>query len=144
MRLKKVISGGQTGADVTGLVCAKALGLETGGTCPKNCWTEDGPNRELVTDYGLVESDSTAYPPRTWANVRNSDVTVWFGRKSSAGYRCTARACLELFKPLVCNPTADRMVTLAAKYETINVAGNRASTNPHVETLVVQAFEAIA
>lgn len=143
MKLRKVISGGQTGADETGLICARALGLETGGTCPKGCWTETGPNPELVLDYGLVESASWEYPPRTRANVRDSDATLWFGRKSSAGYRCTAKACQELRKRIFCNPDAAQMQALVQTYEVLNVAGNRASTNSHVEALVIRAFEAI-
>ncbi|MFZ8324119.1 YpsA SLOG family protein, partial [Staphylococcus aureus] len=42
MKLKKVISGGQTGADQAGLRAGKAAGLETGGMVPKGCLTDDG------------------------------------------------------------------------------------------------------
>ena len=30
------------------------------------------------------------YQPRTWANVRDSDYTIWFGHTTSAGVRATA------------------------------------------------------
>jgi hypothetical protein len=143
VKLRKVISGGQTGADHTALLCAQALGLETGGTCPKGCWTEDGPNRSLVTAFGLVESDSADYPPRTRANVRDSDATVWFGRTSSAGYRCTAKACKAYGKQIVRNPDDDGFRALADAVETLNVAGNRESTNPSVVLRVIAAFQAL-
>ena len=35
MKLRKIISGGQTGVDRAGLEAGKKLNLETGGTAPK-------------------------------------------------------------------------------------------------------------
>ena len=62
--LTKIISGGQTGVDAAALRAAKAVGIPTGGTAPKGWLTEDGPAPWLA-EYGLVESDSPFYPPRT-------------------------------------------------------------------------------
>jgi hypothetical protein len=45
MKTKKVISGGQTGADLTGLEEAHKRGIPTGGTVPKGCRTESGSNK---------------------------------------------------------------------------------------------------
>lgn len=43
MTLRKIISGGQTGADQGGLRAGRLLHLETGGTAPHNWMTEQGP-----------------------------------------------------------------------------------------------------
>lgn len=71
--IKKVISGGQTGADQAGLMAAHKIGLETGGTAPSNFYTENGPN-PLLELLGLkAEGD---YRQRTIKNVKDSDGTV--------------------------------------------------------------------
>lgn len=71
--LKKVISGGQTGADQAGLIAAHLSGLQTGGTAPSNWYTESGPN-PLLQVLGLTAEGS--YRSRTEQNVKNSDGTV--------------------------------------------------------------------
>jgi len=133
VKLRKIISGGQTGADVTGLLCARALGLETGGTAPKGYGTEGGPNLELEV-FGLVES-------ATRDNVKNSDHTLWFGNTGSPGYWCTYKAAEFYNKTFTSNPTKERMLQIAETFEVINVAGNRASKNPDVVGLVREAFD---
>lgn len=143
-KLRKIISGGQTGADFTALVEAKRIGLATGGTCPKGCRTDEGVNKDLVEIYGLVESNSSDYPPRTIANVRNAQVTLWFGRIDSPGAYCTRRACKDWHKQFMPNPSEDVLRKVANLYEVINVAGNRRRTNPGVVTLVEAAFKVIA
>jgi hypothetical protein len=51
--LRKIISGGQTGADIAGLDAAVLLHIPTGGTVMKGFKTESGPNFELGYKYGL-------------------------------------------------------------------------------------------
>lgn len=143
MKLKKVISGGQTGADRTGLECAKELGLQTGGTAPLGYRTETGKDLSLK-DFGLTESADISYVPRTRANAKNSDVTLWFGNTNSPGYYCTKKACKDWGKELVENPDAQMMVLVSEKYTTVNVAGNRKSTNPNVVERVQNAFRALS
>ena len=53
-RLRKIESGGQTGADQAGLRAARAERLETGGWAPKGWETEEGPAPWLA-DSGLIE-----------------------------------------------------------------------------------------
>lgn len=137
MRLRKVISGGQSGGDRTGLECARELKLETGGTAPYRYRTEYGEDWSLK-DLGLVQSTSSSYPPRTRANVRDSDVTLWFGTTGSPGFKCTARAASDFNKPIIINPT--NLQQIAEDFEVINVAGNRSSTNPSVIKQVKDAF----
>lgn len=140
MKLRKVISGGQTGADRTGLECAKEMGLETGGTAP-NDWRIDGGKDPSLKDFGLVESKFSDYPPRTRQNVSDADVTVWFGKTTSPGYFCTRNAAKLLNKPFYTNPAPLVVRYLANEYEIWNVAGNRERMNPGVCELVRDAFK---
>lgn len=135
--LKKVISGGQTGADRTGLEVAKySLGLKTGGHVPKGCRTDEGPDPSLVSEFGCEEDASSDYPPRTYKNAANSDMTVWFGGPSS-GFNCTQKACIAAHKILLVNPSGEKLRQECAKYQVqvLNVAGNRRSKNPSVVKL---------
>ena len=143
MRLVKVCSGAQTGADRQGLIEAKFRGIATGGWIPKGCKTEKGSEPELLAEFNLTEHPSPDYKPRTWANVRDSDVTVWFGNTNSPEFYCTRNGCETHHKTCVINPDAEAMLELAMKYETINIAGNRASKNPLVTEKVKMAFELV-
>lgn len=140
MKLRMVISGGQTGADRTGLECAKTLGLETGGFAPRGYKTEIG-NDPTLKGFGLLETAASDYPPRTRMNVQNSDVTLWFGRVGSPGFWCTKGACEIYSKPFVIVTPETDIQDLANRYEIWNVAGNRVSKNPHVVKQVQDAFE---
>lgn len=143
--LKKINSGGQTGADQGGLEGARLCGIPTGGTAPKGYRTETGPNLKLKTVYGLHEDSSSAYPPRTKKNVRDSDGTLWMGNVGSPGYWCTRSAVtnLELW---IENPTPEALRNWIGLYEIeiLNVAGNRESKNPGIfertKHLIVEAF----
>lgn len=141
-KLRKVISGGQTGADRTGLECAKALGLETGGHAPKFWRTDEGPDPSL-RDLGLVETLSYNYAARTALNVRNADITLWFGKTGSPGFWCTLKACGAHGKELIVNPNAETLRMVCEKHEVINIAGNRKRINPEVVGLVQEAFREI-
>jgi hypothetical protein len=93
MPLRKVISGGQTGADQAGLVAAKRFGLETGGQIPKGFRTLTGPRPDLGPMFGITEHASDDYAPRTYCNVHDSDGTVRLaGNFSSRGEVCTKKA----------------------------------------------------
>ena len=52
-KVARIISGGQTGADIAGLRVAKDLDIPTGGTLPIGHFTEDGANYGLQGRYGL-------------------------------------------------------------------------------------------
>jgi hypothetical protein len=137
--LTKIISGGQYGADLAGLQAAKELGIPTGGTAPKHyrvCLPDgaDSTNPELK-DYGLVESHSYEYRPRTIKNVVDSDGTVWFGYDKSPGGYLTISTCRKHSKPCLINPSAiDLFYWVKTKHiTTLNVAGNRVSDlNPDI------------
>ena len=46
-----------------------------------------------LDDFGLVECDEPGYPPRTKANVRDSDATLWIGDQTSPGGKVTLGEC---------------------------------------------------
>jgi hypothetical protein len=73
MRLRKIVSGGQTGVDRAALDAALAHGVAVGGWCPQGRRAEDGTIPER---YPLEETPSTAYEQRTAWNVRDSDGTL--------------------------------------------------------------------
>ena len=99
--LKKIISGGQTGADQGGLEAAVALDLESGGTAPWNYMTENGPQMVMLQTYGLVAGkyDSRTYPKRTEQNVKDADATVIFGDVNERGSGLTDRLCFKHKRP---------------------------------------------
>lgn len=141
--LRKIISGGQTGADQGGLEAARDLDLETGGKVPLGFKTENGPMPELGPRYGLEELASHEYPPRTRYNVVDSDATVIFGRTSETGSRMTRRMCKESHKPCLTieefdDDSLNLLRTFVALYnvETLNVAGNRESKFPGLQRKV--------
>ncbi|KKN78687.1 hypothetical protein LCGC14_0347540 [marine sediment metagenome] len=132
----KIISGGQTGADMAGLEAAAALELETGGTAPYNWMTEDGYKKPLLVSYGLVAGpyDPRTYPIRTKLNVQDSDGTLLTGNSSSPGSRLTRRYCIQEGKPWTENPTPENLrawLRINAVH-ILNVAGNRESRNPGI------------
>ena len=96
----KIISGGQTGADLAGLWVAKKLGFRTGGVAP-NCFiTEVGSKPTLKALFGLTDHGS--YKTRTIKNVRDADLTIIFAKNvSSPGTVLTVNSCLKYVKPYV-------------------------------------------
>lgn len=141
--IRKIISGGQTGADQGGLEAAEALGLETGGKMPRGFRTEKGPNPALAKKFGLAELASDEYPPRTRYNVFDSDGTVLFGNVNEPGTRMTRQLCKKSDKPYLVIETFDdysyRLFgTFLDMYEieVLNVAGNRESKYPGLQAQV--------
>jgi hypothetical protein len=133
MRLRRIISGGQTGVDRGGLEAAMELGLEHGGMCPAGRRAEDGP---IPPQYVLEEHWSSAYPPRTRKNVFDADATLilTLGKHVTAGTRLTANLAKESGKPWLAvnmeSPQAvDNLLTWLEEVdpEVLNVAGARES-----------------
>ncbi len=141
--IRKVISGGQTGVDIAALRAARTLGIATGGTAPRGFLTELGPNPELA-GFGLVELPTPDYPARTAANVRDADATLIIAGNWDRGSRLTLDLCRTHKKPVcevergdLANEDAfDRVASWLAStpHEVLNIAGNRESTSPGIET----------
>ncbi len=91
--IKKIISGGQTGADRAALDFALKFNISHGGWIPKGRKAEGGP---LPDKYQLLEMPTTSYPARTEKNVQDSDGTVIFSRgKPSGGTDYTRQMVLK-------------------------------------------------
>lgn len=151
--IAKIISGGQTGADQAGWRAAKRCGLPTGGYMPIEFRTEAGNMPKFEELYGATELTTSSYQLRTQVNVRESDLTLWFGRLDSRGFTSTSAACKFLFRPMVSfpataiNPAKRKAYFLLALKKVrelseqeqreivINVAGNRESGSPSNESL---------
>jgi hypothetical protein len=131
--LRKIISGGQVGADRGAIDAARRLGFPTGGWVPKGWRTYAGASPELE-EFGLKEHHSEDYAPRTRLNVVESDGTLIIAiNPSSPGCTLTENLCRRFEKPfyhLKPSFTMDehaKMVEWVIHWniEVLNVAGNR-------------------
>lgn len=101
--VKRIISGGQTGADRGGLLAAADLGIERGGVAPKGWQAEDGviPDEFRV---GMEEYAIPGYRARTLANVTRGDGTLILSLgdlPQDSGSMLTARNARKMSKPLL-------------------------------------------
>jgi hypothetical protein len=144
MRLERVISGGQTGADRAALAAARAAGLATGGWMPRGFRAHDGPRPDFATLYGVIEHTSPHYPPRTALNVKHSDATLRFATNwDSPGEVLTLTMCARYGRPhldvtpgAAAAPAAVAEWLVRADVRVLNVAGNAERTSPGIEAFV--------
>jgi hypothetical protein len=135
----KLISGAQTGADISIVGVGKRLNLPIGGTVPKGWMTEAGPNPAL-RKLGFTESDSPGYVSRTLQNVEDADATLVFATDpASDGTRLTLQHANARGKPNLLVDPFDPSATEVVKdwLKTVNpvvlnVAGNRESKSPGI------------
>jgi len=139
--IKKIISGGQTGADRGGLLAARELGVATGGFLPRGCRCEDGAHPEFLAELGMEEHSSTSYVARTIANIKSSDGTLVVAASlQSPGSKLTVNTCTDLGKPcwiatFHTPPVPKLIADWIRKNEitVLNVAGNRESKRPGIQ-----------
>lgn len=148
----KIVSGGQTGADIAGLMAARRFGIETGGWMPPNFLTEYGSKPQWAKEFGLqailpVGSVHAAYVARTNKNAQESDGTIIFSSDwQSKGTVCTIKAAERYKKPCLkvdfehpqFMPTAAEVVDWIVQngIQVLNVAGNRESKSPGITSRV--------
>ncbi len=138
--IHKIISGGQTGVDRAALDAAIELGITCGGWCPKGRASEQGP---IPDHYPLTETPTADPAQRTERNVRDADATLIIARgKLIGGATLTRRLATSLPKPcLVIDPAVTTSAATVRAWlnehavRTLNVAGPRASTDPHIYEL---------
>ncbi len=95
--VRKIISGGQTGADRAALDFAIEWNISHGGWVPKGRKAEDGI---LPEKYRLEEMNSTDYARRTEQNVIDSDATLIFSHgKLTGGSLLTQKLALKHGRP---------------------------------------------
>ncbi len=149
---EKIISGGQTGVDISGLDAALDLGISIGGTAAANYTQSSAKNKkfrneELKTKYNLKEGKYTqrtgiygpyqdVYYQRTIDNAQEADGTIWFGNENSPGGKLTLGKVAQKNKPSpLINPSSKTEVWKWMKdnnIKIINIAGNREHTNPGI------------
>jgi putative molybdenum carrier protein len=138
--LRRLISGGQTGADRAALDAAIALGIPHGGWAPRGRWAEDGP---LARRYHLQETKSALVAVRTEWNVRDADATVIFSHgKLTGGSALTRRLARKHRKPVLHVNLAKQSAARALERlhawlgevqpRVLNIAGPRASKDPRL------------
>jgi hypothetical protein len=146
MKIAKMVSGGQTGADRGGLNAAIWCELPYGGWMPKGRKAEDGV---IPHKYeGLKETSSADYLARTEANVVDSDATLVFcfglptgGSKKTVDYaEKHGKPCLAVDLGEDKGETLERICAyisgIADKSGVLNVAGSRESKIPGIERAV--------
>jgi hypothetical protein len=131
-RVRKIVSGGQTGVDRAALDFAIKRGIPHGGYCPKGRRSESG---RIASKYRLTECASPDYAMRTELNVAHSDGTLILTRgRPEGGTQRTVYLCREYGKPAFVIDL-DRKLKSADfagwlrdhSIETLNVAGPRES-----------------
>ncbi|MEW6439886.1 MAG: putative molybdenum carrier protein [bacterium] len=135
VRIDRIVSGGQTGADRAALDAAIELDVPHGGWVPRGRRTEDG---SLPARYRLKETESPSYPQRTERNVLDSDGTLIFSHgRLGSGSALTGRLAGRHGKPWLHLDLDDMTAAQAAQaairwiracgVRVLNVAGPRAS-----------------
>ena len=153
MKIFKIISGGQTGADKGGLIAAKKANIKTGGIAPKGFMTEAGKDPSLKSEYGLRENYSDDLKERTLSNLRGAHCTIVFATKpGSRGTKFTIDSLKrEKRMHLVLNPfendatekIRDFLDLVYERYKNpliVNIAGNRESRSKGIEEKVIEVM----
>ncbi|GAG68598.1 unnamed protein product, partial [marine sediment metagenome] len=153
MPIIRIVSGGQTGADIGALDAAIHCRIEHGGWIPKGRKQENG--KTIPDKYQLREIDSPDYLKRTEANVVDSDATLILtygpltgGSKATMEFaKKHGKPCLHIaldeysrkdvvnfvkrwFEGDICKPIPPDNCIL-------NVAGNRESKAPGIRQAVM-------
>jgi len=149
--LKKIISGGQTGADQAALDVAIKLGIPHGGWIPRGRKTETGV---LDHKYNLKEMETFDYNKRTEQNVIDSDGTLIISHgRLSGGSDYTREMTLLHHRPWLHIDLNKRSAFQSAEkikswlteneIEVLNVAGPRASKDPAIYQATVDIIETV-
>jgi hypothetical protein len=141
----RVISGGQSGADIAALDWAISRRVDHGGWCPKGRRSEEGP---IATHYMLSETPLSNYLQRTEWNVRDSDATVIFTMTDAldGGSKRTAQFADRLHRPRLhfrpgVHPKFLAQFLVRHKVTTLNVAGKRESSAPGIYRFVFDTLD---
>jgi len=149
--IKKIISGGQTGADQAAIDIAIKLGIPYGGWLPKGRKTEKGP---LPDKYLLQELPDSSYSKRTEKNLIDSDGTLIISHGKLTGgselTRITAkkndRPCLHIdLNKTIAFKAAEEIKSWIEtnKIEVLNIAGPRESNDPKIYKVVGDILETV-
>ena len=151
MRVKKIISGAQTGADRAALDFAIAYEIPYGGWVPAGRKAEDGI---LSDQYAVWEMADGGYQERTEKNVMDSDGTLIFSHgELNGGSRLTRDYAEKHQKPFLHIDFSHTLAFDAAidindwiaehDIQILNVAGPRASKDPEIYQSVFKILETV-
>lgn len=149
--VRRIISGGQTGADQAGLDVALAFGIAHGGWVPKGRKTEIGP---LSPKYSMWEMDSEDYAERTKKNVLASDGTLIVSHGELTGGSLLTLNLANRHKRHVIHLNLGKISIEKAikdlagwleleKIRVLNVAGPRASSDPDIYGVVKELLKGV-
>ena len=151
IKLERIVSGGQTGADQAALDVAIELAIPHGGWVPKGRRTERGP---LPEKYRMKEMPTDSYPKRTEQNVIDSDGTLIIshgGLKEGSDY--TRMMAAKHGKPWIHIDADKHSVEVAVQMirtwisgndiEVLNVAGPPASKDTQIYTETKRILKAV-
>ena len=155
--VRRLVSGGQTGADRAALDVAIRLGIPYGGWCPRGGRAEDLPDPPgLLSAYPeLVETPTTDPSVRTEWNVRDSDATLLLTERPdslSGGTALTRGLAVRLERPFLVTSTAEvetvrswlhELREQAARPVVLNVAGPRESKEPGLYAAASRLLEQV-
>jgi hypothetical protein len=135
--IRRIVSGGQTGADRGALDTAIKLGIPHGGWCPRGRRAEDGV---IPAQYQLSETPTRDYHVRTEQNVVESEGTLVFYRAVlQGGTELTRRMAVKHGRPHYLvnlaqpwEPEGVREWIRVEQLAVLNVAGPRESTAPGI------------
>jgi len=151
MMLKKIISGGQIGAEQAALDVAIRYNFPHGGWIQKGRKTEDGI---LPYEYKLKELKSGAYPNYTERNVINSDGTLIISHGKLKGGSSLPRRLAKKYNRQFLHISLDETPAFIAAskinnwiieydIEILNVTGSRASKDPKIYEVVKYIIEGV-
>ena len=150
--LQRIVSGGQTGADIAALELALEKKFPHGGWCPKGRRSLAGP---IPDQFQLKETPSEHYLQRTEWNARDSDGTVILslGATLNGGSLKTMDFVHDHQKPglhlshakLSTEEASSALLSFIDEHdiETLNVAGPRESKEPGIHDWVREVLEGV-
>jgi hypothetical protein len=148
--IRRIITGGQTGADRAALDFAIENGLEIGGYVPYGRVAEDGRISERYQN--LIETKAEDPKIRTELNVLTSDATIIFSHGELTGGSLLTKQFARLHKkPFLhvdlSNGSVGDNIEKAKKflgsmeYVIANIAGPRSSEDPQIYSAVKNFLE---
>lgn len=149
IKIKKIISGGQSGADRAALDFAIENNIPYGGWIPKGRKTEDG---KLPDKYHLQEMKTASSSKRTEQNIIDSDGTVIISHgKLTGGSLLTQTLAVKHNKPCLHLDVDNKKILVAieslnawikkSKIKILNVAGPRASKDHNIYKVTKDILE---
>ncbi|HEX8249620.1 MAG TPA: putative molybdenum carrier protein [Pyrinomonadaceae bacterium] len=141
MKIRRIISGGQTGADRAAFDFALENGIEIGGFVPKNRAAEDAAVSEKYPN--LIETETENPAERTRLNVIRAEATLIFSHgKLAGGSKLTKELAEKYRKPFLHVDFSETTIKQAIEKtkiwldsiecESLNVAGARASEDAEI------------